>query len=121
MKCKIDSNRFEDTAQDALEYGRLQIEAVKLRVLETLATLFNNIFAVLILVVAVSIALLFLAVALTLLLAQATGSLLCAVLIIAAVFLIAAIVIYYLRKTLIVNSMVRMLAKLMFAHEKKEG
>jgi phosphoglycerol transferase MdoB-like AlkP superfamily enzyme len=120
MKCDNDSNRFEDTARDALEYCRLQVEAVKLRVLETVATLFNNIFVVLVLVVTLSIALLFLAVALTLILAQATGSLLCAVLIISAIFLIASIVVYYLRKDLIVNPAVKMLSKLMFGNKNGE-
>ncbi len=120
MKSRNDSNRFEETAQDALEYCRLQVEAVKLRALATLATLFNNIFSVLVLVVTVSIALFFLAVALTLILAQATGSLLCAVLIICALFLIVSIVIYALRKKLIVNPLVKMLSKLMFGNDKEE-
>jgi hypothetical protein len=120
MKSRYESNRFEETAQDVAEYCRLQVEAVKLRALETLATLFNNIFSTLVLVVLVSIALLFLAVALTLILAEATGSLLCAVLIISAIFLIAAIVIYALRKTLIVNPLVKMLSKSMFGHANGE-
>lgn len=120
MRSRVESNRFEDTATDLLEYGRLQVESVKLRVLETLATLFNNIFSVLLLVVVVSIALMFLGVALTLILAEATGSLLVAVLILAAFFLIVAIVIYALRKRLIVDPLVKMLSKTMFAHQKVE-
>ena len=120
MKDRNDSNRFEETAQDVMEFCRLQIDAVKLRVLESLATLFNSIFSVFVLVMVAFIALLFLAVALTLLLANWTGSLLIAVLIMAGFFILLSILVYALRKKLIVNPMVRMLSKLLFAPDKEE-
>lgn len=108
------TERLEDTAKDATDYGRLQLDALKLSLLERFATLFNNIYSVVILMIVASFALFFIAGALTLLLTELTGSLLIAVLILAGAFLIATGVLYALRKKLVINSMVRMLSKLMF-------
>ena len=111
-------DRVEDTAQDVADYGHLQLDSLKLRLLESFATLFNNIFSVFVLVIVAAFALMFIAAALTLLLAELVGSMLVAVLIMAGVFIIVTLIVYALRKKLIINSMVRMLGKLMFEKDK---
>lgn len=114
------SDRFEDSVRDLREAGELRLEALKLRVLESLATLFNSVLGVFILIIVCSFALIFISVALTLLLADLVGSLLIAVLIMAAVFILAAVIIHLSRKKLFINPMVRMLGKLLFENDKKE-
>lgn len=113
-------DRFEDTAQDIHEYANLQLEGLKLRLLEKLSTLFNNVLSIFILVFLASTTLSFIGVVLVLLLAKLTGSLLIGVAIMAGVFLIATVIVYACRKRMFINSMVRMLAKMLFEKEKEE-
>ena len=109
-----DQNRFQRTASDAKEYAMLQVDRLKLRMVESLATLFNNIFWVFVIVLLSGFVLMFLAVALTIALSELVGSLLVAVLIMAGVFLTATVIVYARRKKLIVNAMVRHLGKSFF-------
>ena len=113
-------DRFGDTAQDIREYANLQLEDLKLRLLEKLSTLFNNVLSILILIFLASTTLNFIGVVLVLLLAKLIGSLLIAVAIMAGVFLIATLIVYACRKKMFINPMVRMLSKMLFDKEKEE-
>lgn len=112
-------DRFQDTAEDLLEYGKLQLDSLKLRLLSAVSTLSNNIFSVFLLVLTGAIAVVFLAATLTLLLADWTGSLLLATAIMTAVFIILVLVVYFRRKKMFINMMVRMWSKMLFEKEKE--
>ncbi len=114
MKDETIKDRFQDTADDLLEYGRLQLDSLKLRALEALATLSGNIVAMVLLLLLAMIALFFLNLTLTLLLTQWIGSLLWAAAIMTALLLIVVWIIYLFRKKLFVNSMVRIFGKMFF-------
>lgn len=111
-------DRVEQTAADAACYAQLQLDRLKLRLLDNFSTLFNTVFGVLLVIILSSFAGLFLAVALIWALGNWIGSMLWALLIIAGVFLIASVVVYAKRKTLIINPVVRMLSQIMFEKEK---
>jgi len=109
----------EQTAADLAEYGQLQLDKLKLRLLDDFATLFNNIFGVLLVVILASLALVCLAIALTWGLGALIGSYLWAVVIMGGVFILAAVIVYALRRRLVINSAVKMLAKLFFEPDKQ--
>ena len=110
MKNGDEMNRVEQTAADATDYVLLQ--------LDNLATLFNTVFGVIVIMVLLSFVVMFLGIAATWGLAELIGSLVGATLIMASVFLIAAILVYAFRKKLIINPVVRMLSKIMFETDK---
>jgi len=107
-------NRFEQTAVDAKNMVWLQWDQLKLRMVDSLANLFNNIFAVFVIVLLACFALIFLAIALIIAVASLVGSYLYASLIMAGLFIIATLIVYATRRKLIVNPMVRMFAKTFF-------
>jgi hypothetical protein len=111
-------DRFDETLHDLRGYGSLQWDALRLKALETLSEFFNTVASSLIVILLGSIALLFLGVLFTVLLADLTGSWLLAVGIMTVVFFVATLVVYLKRRTLLTDSMVRMLSKILF--EKKE-
>lgn len=113
-----DMNPIEQTASDAADFAMLQLDKLKLRLLDNFATLFNTLFSVLILMILAGIVVMFLSVALVLALSAWIGSLLIAVLIVAAFFLLIAVVVYIYRDKLIVNPAVRVLGKVMFEKNK---
>lgn len=110
----MNNNPFKQTAADTKEFVLLHVDRVKLRLVDTLATLFNSIFAVFVVVLLACFVLMFLAIALTIAVAVWVNSYLWAVLIMAGIFIIATIIVYANRKKLVVNSMVRMLTKAFF-------
>ncbi|HIS33851.1 MAG TPA: phage holin family protein [Candidatus Avirikenella pullistercoris] len=118
MKNGDEMNRVEQTAADATDYVLLQLDKFKLRLLDNLATLFNTVFGVIVIMVLLSFVVMFLGIAATWGLAELIGSLVGATLIMASVFLIAAILVYAFRKKLIINPVVRMLSKIMFETDK---
>ena len=120
MKKDTIQDRFEDTAQDLREYGHLQLESLKLRLLEKLSVFGNNVLSIFIVVFLGAISLIFVAVVLTLLLADLTGSLLLATGIMAGVFVIATLIVYLCRRKMFLNPMVRMFGKMLFEKEKEE-
>ncbi len=107
-------DRFLDAADDLTEYGRLELDALKLRTVGSLATLSGGAVAMLLTVVAALVALHFLGITLVLLLARWTGSLLCATAIMTGFFILLALILFLLRKKLFVNGMVRKFAKMFF-------
>jgi hypothetical protein len=112
-------NRFEETAQDLFEYGKLQVDGLKLRLLESLSTLFDSVFTAFVLLFLGTIALLFVAVTLMLVLAELTGSLLLSAAIMTGVLILLIVIIYVRREKLFIDMIVRMLSKLLFEKEKE--
>ncbi len=109
--------RVEETAAHTAYYLQLQLDRLKLRLLDNFSNLFNTVFGVLLVVILASFAGLFLAVALVWAIGLWIGSMLWALLIMAGVFAIAAVVVYYKRKNLIIDPVIQMLSKLMFEKE----
>lgn len=93
-------------------YGQLRTEAFRLGLIDNLATLFNTLFSVLLIVVLLGIATLFFAVALTWILGMIIGSLLVAILLIGSLFVVLAILVYLFRQRLITNPSVRLLCRM---------
>lgn len=117
MEYDNDRNRVEQAVEDLKEYTQLQLERLKLRLLDSFATLFNNIFSAFLLIILASFVLIFLAGAFTLWLGVLINSLPGAMLIMAGVFLVGFFVVFAMRRKLIINQMVRMLGKIMFETE----
>lgn len=117
MKNEETLNTVEQTVADMSDYVQLRVDKFKLRLLDNLATFFNSVFSVIILIILVSFAVLFIAAAVTWALALLVG-LLYAFLIMAAVFVIAAVVVYIYRKNLLADQIVRLLSKLIFEKDK---
>lgn len=111
-------NKMEETVGDAAQYLQVQLDRLKLRLLDNFSTLFNTIFGVLLIMILASFAGMFLAVALTWAIGLWIGSMFWALMIMAAVFLIAAALVYTYRKNLIIGPVIRMLSKIMFEQEK---
>lgn len=119
MKNEETLNTVEQTVADMSDYVQLRVDKFKLRLLDNLATFFNSVFSVIILIILVSFAVLFIAAAVTWALALLVG-LLYAFLIMVAVFVIAAILVYIYRKNLLSDQIVRLLSKLIFEKDKFE-
>jgi hypothetical protein len=119
MKNDTVQERFEDAIRDLREYGTLQWESLRLRVLEELAVFFNAVAGSFVIVMLGAIALLFLGVLFTLLLAELTGSWLLAVGIMTLIFIVAAVIVYAKRKTIFLDPMVRLLAKMLFTPKER--
>ena len=116
---KNGSGRIGRTVQDAREYARLFTEKICLSLIENLSLLVNSLFVVAILIVLLSIAAVFFAVALTWALGIAIGSVFCAVLLMGGLFIVSAIVVYVLRRRLIVGPAVRMFSRMMYDMSRK--
>ena len=100
--------RVGQSVRDIKKYAALRVEGFRLSLIENLATLFNSLFSVL--SVLVGIAIIFFAIALTWLLGLALGSVLLAVILMGGLFLLLALIVYLLRKKLIINPSVRLLS-----------
>lgn len=111
-------NRVDETVSDAAQYVQVQLDRLKLRLLDNFSTLFNTIFGVLLIMILTSFAGMFLAVALTWAIGLWIGSIFWALMIMAALFLIAAVLVYTYRKSLIIGPVIRMLSKIMFEKER---
>lgn len=118
MTNKKDTNNVEQTATDIRDYVMLQFNKLKLRLLDGLSTMLNGIFSVFIIIIVAAFALIFLSAGVTLALAEWINSMLGAIFIMFGVFFIATIVLYICRKRLLTNSIVRMLAKILFETDK---
>ena len=116
MKCEEENikDRFRDTADDLIEYGRLELDALKLHAVETLAPLSGTIVAMVLVGVVALIALHFLGITLLLLLARWMGSMLCAAAVMTVFFALAALVLYLCRKKMFVRGLVQTYAKMFF-------
>lgn len=103
----------ERAIRDLKDYASLRADSVRLALIDNLATLFNTLFSVALLIVLAGIGTVFFAVALTWILGWIIGSMLYAILFMGTLFLIATLVVYRNRNRLIVDRAVQMLARMM--------
>ena len=102
--------RIGQTAQDLKEYASLRVDSFRLSLIDNLSTFFNSLFGVFILIVLLGIATTFFAIALTWVLGIALGSMLLAIVLMGCLFVVFAIIVYALRRKLIINQTVRLLS-----------
>ena len=102
--------RIGQTAQDLKEYASLRVDSFRLSLIDNLSSFFNSLFGVFILIVLLGIATTFFAIALTWVLGIALGSMLLAIVLMGCLFVVFAIIVYALRRKLIINQTVRMLS-----------
>ena len=113
--------RIGQTAQDLKEYAALRVDSFRLSLIDNLSSFFNSLFGVfilmklrgkttIILIVLLGIATTFFAIALTWVLGIALGSMLLAIVLMGCLFVVFAIIVYALRRKLIINQTVRMLS-----------
>lgn len=99
--------------QDLKDYASLRADSIRLALIDNLARLFNTLFGVAVLIVLAGIGTVFFAAALTWILGWLIGSMLWALLIMGALFLIASLAVYRNRDRLVVDRSVQMLARMM--------
>ena len=92
------------------EYASLRVDSFRLSLIDNLSSFFNSLFGVFILIVLLGIATTFFAIALTWVLGIALGSMLLAIVLMGCLFVVFAIIVYALRRKLIINQTVRMLS-----------
>ena len=107
------------TVQDLKDYASLRADSVRLSLIDNLSTLFNTLFGVAVILALAGIATVFFAVALTWVLGLLIGSVLYAVLIMGALFVVLAAVVYAFRKRLVVNQSIRLLSRMVYDMSKK--
>ena len=112
MNAKNSTGPLSKTMRDLGDYVSLNADKVRLWTIENLAVCFNTLFGILLLVVLLGIAVLFFAVAVTWVLGILLGSYLVAILLMGGVFVVCSLIVYLLRKRLIVDSAVRMLCRM---------
>jgi Zn-dependent protease with chaperone function len=120
MKNDTVQDRFAEAFDDLQEYGTLQWESVRLRAVEGIAVFLNAVAVRLLLGMIGAITLLFIGALITLLLVELTGSWLAAVGITGAVFILVGVIIIWWRRKIFLNSMVRLIAGMLFEKEKEE-
>lgn len=106
--------RMGQTAQDVKEYAGLYIDRFKLGLIDNLATFFNTLYGVLVLVLLFGIAAMFFAVALTWVLSILMGSVLYATLAMGGLFVVFGLIVLALRKKLVINPLVRIFSRMMY-------
>lgn len=107
------------TIEDLKDYASLQADSFRLSLIDNLSTLFNTLFGVFVLIVLAGIGTVFFAVALTWVLGLLIGSMLYSILIMGALFMILAAIVYVKRNNLVVNQSVQMLSKMVNDMTKK--
>lgn len=112
MNAKNSTGPLGKTMRDLGDYVSLNADKVRLWTIENLAVCFNTLFGILLLVVLLGIAVLFFAVAVTWILGILLGSYLVAILLMGGVFVVCSLIVYLLRKRLIVDSAIRMLCRM---------
>lgn len=99
---------------DIKYYIELRIKKVKLGAVENLSTLFGKLLSLVAFIFLAMLALLFLSGVFVILLEMWLGSWLWAFLIVAGVYLIAALIFYFTRETMFTGSMVKVLSNMFF-------
>ncbi len=101
-------------ADDVASYVNLKIDALKLDTVENLSVAFSNAFGVVMFIILGGMGLLFFTGVLTYLLGLLIGSMIWAVVIMGAIFSIAAVVVLVNRQKMFADSMVRMFGRMFF-------
>ena len=122
MARKDDLNLVERTMVDLADYSGLQLDKLKLRLLDNFSVLINTILSTVVIILLGSFALLALAVAGVWGLGSLLGNHLLAILIVGGVFIILVVLAWLMRKKLFINTTVRLLGRIMFEPDKeREG
>ncbi len=116
MKKNEQTNRVERFIDNIDRYINLRIDAFKLAMVENLSTLAGNILGIVIFLLLALIALLLLTAAATWAIGILIGSMIGALLIMAAVYLIIGGIVLANRQKLFSNRMVRMFSRMFFEH-----
>lgn len=114
MKSDNQFTLVERTVADAADYSQLQLDKVKLRLLDNFSTVLNSILSMVIVILVASLSLMGFSVAAIVWIGGLIGSYVIAMLIVAGLLLIAAGILYGLRNKLFINKIVQMMAKVMF-------
>ncbi|MBQ4278919.1 MAG: phage holin family protein [Rikenellaceae bacterium] len=107
-------NRVEQLVEQVTGYVNLRIDAFKLAMVENLSTLSGNMLGIVIFLLLALMALLLLTVAATYALGLWIGSMVGAMLIMAALYLIAGLIVLLNRQRLFTDQMVRMFSRMFF-------
>lgn len=105
--------------EDVTEYVQMRVDGLKLSIVDHLSSLFGNGIALTIAIVICSVALSLFSVVFVLLLSAWLGSLLLGALILGCIYVIAAMVVWIMRKK-IVDVMVGVFARMMFSTSKED-
>ncbi len=112
-------NPFEDLSVSAKEYLRLKIDEYKLRGVEGLSTLFNTILFIIVATIVAGVALQLFGLAAGYAIGELIGSNALGFCIIGALFAIAVIILWFLRKRLFINQLIKIFIKLFFDNGQK--
>ena len=107
-------NRVEQLVEQVTGYVNLRIDAFKLAMVENLSTLSGNMLGIVIFLLLALMALLLLTVAATYALGLWIGSMVGAMLIMAALYLIVGLIVLLNRQRLFTDQMVRMFSRMFF-------
>ena len=114
------SDKIIDISESVKDYLDMRINAVKLQIIEHLSIIISKILFYVLLFVLFSIALFFIGSTFSLWMGELLGSEAAGALVTAAVFLIACLVVFVMRRELFVNSTVGMLSKMFFEQRDEE-
>ncbi|MDP3453570.1 MAG: hypothetical protein Q8R90_11520 [Bacteroidales bacterium] len=106
--------KFENLADSAKEYLDMRLDAIKLQLVENLSVLFSRIVSVTLLIIFIGIALAFLASAFSWWIGDLLESKAAGTVITGGLFLLLALILYFRRRKLFINSMVAMFSKMFF-------
>jgi VIT1/CCC1 family predicted Fe2+/Mn2+ transporter len=109
--------QLEQLIVDVNKYFNLRFDALRLRAVEHLSTLFSLIFSTLVGIFLLMLAFLFIMSGVTVWLGNLIGSLIGAMFITGGFFLIIAIIVIIFRKKIITNRMVRVFIKMFFDYD----
>ncbi|MDP3437692.1 MAG: hypothetical protein Q8S04_10650 [Bacteroidales bacterium] len=106
--------KLENLADSAKEYLDMRLDAIKLKMVESLSVLFSKIVYAALLIISLGIALAFMASAFSWWLGDLLESKAAGTLITGGVFLLIAFILYLRRDKLFINSLVTMFSKMFF-------
>lgn len=114
MEQENQPNRAESLIQELVSYLNLRLDAFKLNMVENLSLVFGNMTAVFIAALLAGMALLLFTAALVWWLGTVLGSFLLSIILVGALYLAAAWIVFLLRDRLITDRMVRMFSQMFF-------
>ncbi len=111
--------KFENLADSAKEYLDMRLDAIKLKMVESLSVIFSRIVYAALLIISLGIALAFMASAFSWWLGDLLESKAAGTLITGGLFVLAAFILYLRRDKLFINSLVTLFSKMFFEQENK--
>ncbi|MBQ2566509.1 MAG: hypothetical protein II552_05075 [Bacteroidales bacterium] len=115
------SKSFENLSSDAREYIDLKVDDLKLRTVKGLSVTIGRLLWIILLLSVVSVVLMTLAFGLVALLGDVLDSFAAAAFIVAGIFVVLGVVVWFLKGKLFTDSLVRLFAKLFFDDNSSNG